>query len=150
MKNCADCPSCGREYAVNDDDRLTRHGPAGADGHRGCPGGGALIPHREQRPGPAHRSYYVPTTGTRGYRPWDPAVQAIANANRSAAAARRDVELAGKLLVAGWLDDRAAAIATARVRHPAFTWRQIGAALGMTKDEAVSVFRRRCEEAGLR
>lgn len=73
-----------------------------------------------------------------------------ANERRRAEAAHRDIEHARKLLATGSLDDRGLLIALARVTHPHATWRQLGGMLGMTKDAAVSLFRRRCEEAGLR
>lgn len=121
----------------------------GAPTRRPCPGCGR--PVAVTRTGSLHRGHRcAPPREPQPLHVWTPEQQQAPNEGRRACAARRDVELAGKLLAAGWLDDRAAAVAIARVRHPDWTWRRIGDSLGLNKDKAAALFRRRCQEAGIR
>lgn len=72
------------------------------------------------------------------------------NRGRRCLAAERDVPIARTLLkLQGW-DSRQQAVAYARAREPEWSWSQIGAALDLTKDQAVAVFRRMAVAAGLR
>jgi len=77
------------------------------------------------------------------------------NSGRIVRAAQRDVAIAQRLLLrsdltaAAW-DDRQRDVAAARLGHPEWSWAQIGASLGLTKDQAVGVFRRMAQLAGLR
>lgn len=73
-----------------------------------------------------------------------------ANRGRRQLAAERDVPIAVTLLkLRGWTE-RQMAVASARLMYPEWSWAQIGAALGLTKDQAVAVFRRMAIAAGLR
>lgn len=77
---------------------------------------------------------------------------AQANAARSASAANRDAEVALALLADwpdGWPSDYRR-VTEARAAHPDWTWAQIGGSLGLSKDAAVSCWRRLTGPAGSR
>lgn len=151
MSAFAICAWCAGEFSVNHNDRMRGHD----DGNGAwCAGAAALIPRGQQhpqrtlpyrrRPGSSSNPNQAASNESRA------ANLRTGNEKRTTAAARRDIEYAGKLLANGALDERATAIALTRVEHPGWSWRRIGDHLDMTKDQVVSVFRRRCQTAGLR
>ena len=71
-----------------------------------------------------------------------PGVAGLANTARAARAGTRDAAAARELLARYNLTPREISVAMTRAKHPEWTWAQIGASLGMTKDQAWSTFRR--------
>lgn len=69
---------------------------------------------------------------------------AWANAERTSRAGRRDAERAARALevLGDRCSDRMRAVAEARIARPEASWNEIGASLGMTKDQAASLFGR--------
>jgi hypothetical protein len=67
-----------------------------------------------------------------------------ANATRSVAAAQRDVIRARTALatLGPRCGERARSVAEARIADPDASWREIGDRLGLTKDQAIGLFRR--------
>jgi hypothetical protein len=72
------------------------------------------------------------------------------NQARVLAAARRDAVIARTLTDRGGMDDRQAALVSARWGHPDWSWKQVAESLGLTKHQAIGAFRRLAERAGLR
>jgi hypothetical protein len=72
------------------------------------------------------------------------------NAARALTAATRDAAVARSLIDRGGLSRQQAAVAGARWSHPDWSWGQVAASLGLSKDQAVGTFRRLAVKAGLR
>lgn len=72
------------------------------------------------------------------------------NEARTLAAAARDSAIAATLLGGAGLTDGQVVLALTRAVHPDWSWAQIGAHLGLSKDQAVARFRRMAQMAGLR
>ena len=68
-------------------------------------------------------------------------VLASANARRSAQAAERNARIAAVLLTRR-LPDSGRAVAEARAANPELGWPELAASIGLSKNQAVSVWRR--------
>jgi hypothetical protein len=65
------------------------------------------------------------------------------NEERATGAGHRDAAIAAEVLSrASGLPERYVQVATARMEHPSEPWSQVAARIGMTKEQAVGVFRR--------
>lgn len=72
-----------------------------------------------------------------------------AASRRQRVAAERDVPAARELLRLPDLTETQRAIAYQRWQNPGWTWAQVGASLGITRDQAATTFRRLAGREGL-
>jgi DNA-directed RNA polymerase specialized sigma24 family protein len=123
MSASQSCPECGREVKVRSDTgRIAWHKRARTGSIR-CPGGGRQV------------SQALPHDSTL-------AVFALVNRSRSERAAARDADVAAAALASPALTARQHAVIEARLDAPDLTYAELGAELGLTKNQVSGLMRR--------